>query len=143
MERFWRRLGVALGKHWVITLVVLLAITGVLALGAARIDFATGQDSYLNPDSQVAIDNVAFQESFGGETVILLFSATDDSVDVSHLFEGENLTTFQRINEELGAIDEVYSVVSPLTSVTFSHNLIAQGVGSNALISASTADSAR
>ncbi|HEY3486031.1 MAG TPA: MMPL family transporter, partial [Ilumatobacteraceae bacterium] len=140
MERFWRRLGVALGKHWVITLVVLLAITGVLALGATRIDFATGQDSYLNPDSQIAIDNVAFQESFGGETVILLFSATDDSVDVSQLFEGENLATFQRINEELGAIDEVYSVVSPLTSVTFSHNLIAQGVGSNALISASTRD---
>ena len=51
----------------------------ILALGATRIEFATGQDSYLNPDSQIAIDNVAFQEDFGGETVILLFSGDDDA----------------------------------------------------------------
>ena len=49
----------------------------VLGLGASKIEFATGQDSYLNPDSQVAIDNVEFQGNFGGETVILLFTAEE------------------------------------------------------------------
>jgi predicted RND superfamily exporter protein len=140
MERFWRRTGVALGKHWVIVMLVLVAITGVLALGARQIDFATGQDSYLNPDSQIAIDNVEFQEQFGGETVILLFTATDPSVDISQLFEGENLATFERINAELSEIPEAFAVISPLTSLQFSDGLLAGGAGSSALISAAARD---
>ncbi len=90
MESFWRWLGVALGKHWKVVAAVVTLITVVFAVGARNIEFATGQDSYLNPDSQIAIDNVAFQDDFGGETVILLFSSTDGS-DVSELYEGENL----------------------------------------------------
>lgn len=41
-------------------------ITAVLALGARQMGFATGQDSYLNPDSQTAIDDVEFQDNFSG-----------------------------------------------------------------------------
>ncbi len=87
MERFWRWLGVALGKHWKFVAAVVVVITVLLGFGARNIDFATGQDSYLNPDSQIAIDNVAFQDDFGGETVILLFTSNDGS-DVSQALRG-------------------------------------------------------
>ena len=100
MESFWRWLGVALGKHWKVVAAVVTLITVVFAVGARNIEFATGQDSYLNPDSQIAIDNVAFQDDFGGETVILLFSSTDGS-DVSELYEGENLAELERITADL------------------------------------------
>ena len=75
MEQFWRNAGRQLGKQWKAVLAVVIVVTGVLAIGATQIEFATGQDSYLNPDSQIAIDNVEFQDNFGGETVILLFTA--------------------------------------------------------------------
>jgi len=140
MERFWRATGVALGKHWRIVTVVVVLITGVLAIGASKIEFATGQDSYLNPDSQVALDNVEFQGSFGGETVILLFTATEGSgSDVSDLFAGENLATFERINAELAEIEEAYAVITPYTSLLFSDALI-QGAGRNALLAAAGRD---
>ena len=71
----WRQLGMGLGKYWWAVGLAVLAITGVLAIGATQIEFATGQDSYLNTDSQASIDNVEFQTQFGGEAVILLFSA--------------------------------------------------------------------
>ena len=74
MEAFWRRAGVQLGKHWKIVIAVIVGITVVLGIGLTRTEFATGQDSYLNPDSQIAIDNVEFQDNFGGETVIMLFT---------------------------------------------------------------------
>ena len=35
---------------------ILVAVTVLLGLGVRNLEFATGQDSYLNPDSQVAID---------------------------------------------------------------------------------------
>jgi predicted RND superfamily exporter protein len=148
MEQFWRTVGVQLGKQWKIVLAAVIVITAVLALGARQIEFATGQDSYLNPDSQTAIDNVEFQDNFGGETVILLFTAQDGAdVDVSDLLQGNNLAEFQRINDELAEIPEVFSVVTPLTSAMFSSELVTSQpvtstVGTNALLAAAGRDDA-
>jgi uncharacterized protein len=142
MERFWRSLAVTLGKRWKVVAVVLGAITVLLVgVGATRIEFATGQDSYLNRDSQTAIDNREFQSYFGGETVILLFSATAPDTDVSKLFEGENLATLQAITDDLNGIEEAQAVVTPLTSLTFSNELVI-GPGANALLRAPTRDEA-
>ena len=141
MESFWRWLGVALGKYWKIVLSVVLLITVVLGVAARNIEFATGQDSYLNPDSQIAIDNVAFQDDFGGETVILLFTSTDGS-DVSKLYEGANLAELERITTELEAVDGAYAVVTPYTSLQYSANLLTGGVGTDALLSAAARDEA-
>ena len=121
MEQFWRSAGLQLGKQWKVVLAVVVVLTGVLTIGATQIEFATGQDSYLNPDSQIAIDNVEFQDNFGGETVILLFTASEGAdVDVSDLMKGANLAEFRRLNAELAEVPEVYSVVTPLTSLTSS-----------------------
>ena len=135
METFWRRAGVQLGKYWYAVLALVVAITGLLSFGLSQLEFATGQESYLNQDSQIAIDNVAFQENFGGETVILLFRG-DDGTSVDQLYEGENLEELRRIEAELRAIPEVYSVVAPLTAITFSDNIVQGGVGTNALLGA-------
>ena len=144
MESFWRWLGVALGKYWKIVVAGVVLVTLVLGLAGRNIEFATGQDSYLNPDSQIAIDNVAFQDDFGGETVILLFSSTDGS-DVSQLYEGANLAELERVTGELAGVEGAYAVVTPLTSLQFSANLLSGGassVGSKALLSALTRDEA-
>lgn len=143
MEQFWRNTGVRLGKHWKVVAVVLAVITAALSIGFTRVEFATGQDSYLNPDSQIALDNVEFQDNFGGETIILLFTAEDGAdVDVSKLYEGNNLATLERLNEELAELDAVYSVVTPLTSLTFSAELVGGPAGSSALTGALSRDEA-
>ena len=140
MEKFWRDTGVWLGKHWKIVIAVIVGITVVLGIGLTRTEFATGQDSYLNPESQIAIDNVEFQDNFGGETVILLFSAQEGN-DITGLYNGANLAELRRLNVELAAVDNVFSVVTPLTSLTYSDALIT-GPGQTALISAATRDTA-
>jgi uncharacterized protein len=141
MESFWRGSGVALGKHWKIVAAVMVVVTVVLVFfGARNIDFATGQDSYLNPESQIAIDNVEFQDAFGGETVILLFEANEPGVDVADLFVGQNLETLMTITDELGEIEEASSVITPYTSLSYSSNLLTGGAGSGALLSAASRD---
>ncbi len=141
MESFWRATGITLGKQWKLVLLIVVVISAVLLLGLRQLEFATGQDSYLNPESQIALDNFEFQNDFGGETVIMLFTAEDGAaVDVADLFGGANLAELERLNAELAEVDGVYSVVTPLTSVTFSHNLLSGGIGSGALISAQGRD---
>lgn len=102
-----------------IVLISFVVVTAILALGATNLEFATGQDSYLDDDDQIAIDNEALQSEFGGETIILLFQATGDA-DIADLYAEGNLEELERIETELRAIDEVYSVVAPLTTVQFS-----------------------
>ncbi len=138
MEQHWRAAGVALGKYWKWVLAAAAVVTAVLAIGFSRVEFATGQDSYLNADSQASIDNVAFQERFGGETVVLLFSA-EDGRDVSDLFSGDNLAELDRLTEELAAIDEVSAAITPLVSLQLSDALI-KGPGREALLSAAARD---
>ena len=135
METFWRRAGVQLGKYWYAVVALVVAITGLLSFGLQQLEFATGQDSYLNPDSQIALDNVAFQDDFGGETLVLLFLA-DEGVDVGQLFAGENLTRLEQMEAELREIPDVYSVVAPLTAVEYSEAIAQEGVGTAALLSA-------
>ena len=139
MEQFWRNTGVQLGKHWKAVVVVMVVITGVLALGATRIEFATGQDSYLNPDSQIALDNVTFQEDFGGETIILLFSA-DEGTTVADLFVGDNLTKLMAMTSEIEAVDGVYSAITPYTSMVYSSSLVGGATGTQALATAVSRD---
>lgn len=141
MEQFWRSTGIQLGKHWKVVAVVLAVVTAALSIGFTRVEFATGQDSYLNPDSQIALDNVEFQSNFGGETIIMLFTAEDEA-DVSKLYEGNNLATLERLNAELADVDAVYSVVTPLTSLTFSAELVGGPAGSAALTGALGRDEA-
>ncbi|MBK6439924.1 MAG: hypothetical protein IPF88_15470 [Candidatus Microthrix sp.] len=83
----------------------MLAITVLLAFGLTRLEFATGQDSYLNQDSQIAIDNVRYQADFGGETAIVLFQAQEGH-DITELFQGANLEELKRLEAELRDIPE-------------------------------------
>ena len=42
----------------------------MLGFGITQLEFATGQDSYLNKDDQVYNDNVAYQDLFGGQAML-------------------------------------------------------------------------
>ncbi|MDW3215418.1 MAG: MMPL family transporter [Ilumatobacteraceae bacterium] len=139
MESFWRATGINLGKYWKAVAAAVVAVTAILAIGLTQVEFATGQDSYLNPESQIALDNVEFQENFGGETVILLMSANEDGVDVADLVGPANLSALEQLTAELEAVDNVFSVITPPVSLTFSDELI-KGPGRAALIAAAGRD---
>jgi hypothetical protein len=116
------------GKHAGIVGVVGLAITLVLGLGITRLEFATGQDSYLNTSDQVYKDSVAYQDLFGGEAMVTLFTMEDGS-DVVDLFTAENIERFRRIEDRLGDTDGVVGAVTPLTALDFTASLVASDSG--------------
>ena len=59
MSEFWNKVGRLLSRRTVATLVVVVLVTIGLGFGLKKLDFATGQDSYIDPSSQVAKDNKA------------------------------------------------------------------------------------
>jgi uncharacterized protein len=145
MRRVWAWMAVNFGKHAGIVGVIGLAITLVLGLGITKLDFATGQDSYLNKDEQVYEDSVAYQDLFGGQAMVALFTM-DEGQTVTDLFTPDNIEHIQQVEEELRGTDGVLTVISPLTALQFTQNMVegpsgapddvTQSVAGQALLSA-------
>jgi len=123
VTRIWSWLGLNLGKHAGVVSVVGLLVTLTLGFGITKLDFATGQDSYLNKDDQIYIDNVAYQDLFGGQAMLTLYTM-DDGKDVVDLFTADNVARFRDQEERLRDAPGVLGVVSPLTALEFTDNLV-------------------
>ena len=74
MHRFWSSLALNLGKRAGLVSVVGLLVTLALGAGITRLEFATGQDAYLNKSDQVYKQNVAYQDLFGGQAMLTVIS---------------------------------------------------------------------
>jgi hypothetical protein len=128
MRRAWAWLALNSGKYAGIFGVVGLAITLVLGLGITKLDFATGQDSYLNKDEQVYKDSVAYQDLFGGQAMLSLFTM-EEGQTVTDLFTPANIAHMRQVEEDMRATEGVFTVISPLTALEFTQNLVASDSG--------------
>ena len=70
MHRLWDRIAEVATTKPKAVLAVIVLVSVVLAGGATRLTFATGQDSYLNTNEQVYKDNVVYQRLFGGQAML-------------------------------------------------------------------------
>ncbi len=123
MAKFWSWLAVNLGRHAGLVAVIGLVFTIVLGLGITRLEFATGQDSYLNKDDAVYQDNIEYQDLFGGQAMLSVFTMTDGQT-IDTMFTPENLATFEQVTTELEESGQVLGVISPVTALEFSASLV-------------------
>ena len=123
VEKFWRFIAVELGKHAGIVSVVGLLITLTLGFGITKLQFSTGQDSYLNKSDTVYKDNVAYQRLFGGQAMLTLVTM-DKGHTVSELFTPENQAKWRAVEDELHKGKGIVGVVSPRTVMEFSNSLV-------------------
>jgi hydrophobe/amphiphile efflux-3 (HAE3) family protein len=129
MAAFWRNAGRILSRRTAATVTAVILVTIGLGVGLQRLDFSTGQNSYIDPASQVAKDNERYQKLFGGENMVVLFTV-DEGKSVVDLFTPANIAQFADIEKQLLTSDAVQSVVSPLTLLQWTQDLITQGVAS-------------
>ena len=104
-------------------------VTIALGAGLTRLDFATGQDSYIDPSSEVAKNNERYQELFGGESMVVLFTVPEGQ-SVVDLFTPANIAQLDEAEQEMLASDAVQSVVSPVALLTWTSDMVTEGVAS-------------
>ena len=131
----WTRLGRWVSRHAGLVLGVAAALTIIMALGLPRLNFATGQDSYLNEGTQVYDDNEQYQSLFGGQAMLTLFSAEDPDATVLDLFTPDNNARMRAMAEEIRANPGVLGVISPLTALEFTEAMVSPREGDSILSS--------
>ena len=102
VQRFWSTLAVQVGKRAGLVSIIGLLVTLTLGAGITKLEFATGQDSYLNKSDEVYKDNVAYQDLFGGQAMLTLITM-DEGETVEKLFEPENREPDRRGHQDRSA----------------------------------------
>ena len=123
MQKLWATMAVTLGKRAALVGIVVFVVTAVLAVGASRLEFATGQDSYLNEGSEVYEDNVEYQDLFGGQAQLTLFTM-DEGKTIVDLFTPANLAAWEEIEERLLAEPGILSVITPKAALEFTQRMV-------------------
>src|SRR5664279_4992646 len=102
---------------------VLVLVTVGLGYGITKLEFSTGQDSYLNKSDQVYKDSVAYQKLFGGEAMVTLVTM-DKGHTVNELFTPKNIAQWNAVSKKLHASGEIVNTVTPLTALQFNDALV-------------------
>ena len=148
MQKYWAWLGLNLGKRAGVVSIVGLVITVVLGAGITRLEFATGQDSYLNKDEEIYKNSVAYQDLFGGQAMVTLVSLGEGQ-ELTDLFTPEGVETWERVDAELRERggDDIFAIVTPLTALRFTNDLVlppsgnvVEGVAAQILLGATERD---
>lgn len=130
----WTRLGQFLARRSGMVIGAALALTVLLAFGLPQLTFATGQDSYLNRNTEVYTDNEQYQSLFGGQAMITLFTA-DEGGTVADLFNPANNARMEAMADEIRANEGVLSVITPLTALEFTDAIVSPRDGDDPLSS--------
>jgi hydrophobe/amphiphile efflux-3 (HAE3) family protein len=123
LQRFWSRLAVELGRRAGLVSVIGLIVTLVLGYGITQLEFATGQDSYLNKSDQVYKDNVEYQELFGGQAMLTVITMTEGHT-VAELFNEDGVRQFTELHQRLTETGRFHGVITPLTALEFDDALV-------------------
>ena len=128
MHRFWAWLGLNLGRHWILVMVIGTVMTVGLGFGATKLKFSTGQENYLNKSDQVYKDNVAYQTLFGGEAMVALVTMNPGH-KVNELFSPAYVAQWQAVEREIRGSHKALDVVSPLTALQWNDALVKSPTG--------------
>jgi uncharacterized protein len=126
----WKRLSAAVAHHPGRLLVVMAGIVALLAVGLPRLEFVTGEDTMVDPGSDVYRIDQRYQSTFGGEPMFVLLTG-----DIRAMSTGPALEEITALEEDLRATGEFPAVVGPATALQFA---AAQLVVAPDLIAAAT-----
>ncbi|HEX3564412.1 MAG TPA: hypothetical protein VHU17_03495, partial [Acidimicrobiales bacterium] len=74
MANMWSWLGLNLGKRAGTVSLIGLVLTVGLGLGITQLKFTTTNASYLNGTDRAQIENQNYENSFGGDPVVVMFT---------------------------------------------------------------------
>ena len=118
MDRPARWLAARIRARPIVVIVATMLLALGLSFGIPRLKFETGQDRLLDPNSGLSQSNARYQAQFGGDPMLVLFTAADGT-DITQLFTPANRATMQQLQDDLNAGGDFASVLTPLAVVEF------------------------
>lgn len=116
--RFWRWVATISARRYKLVVLAVALVTIALAAGAPRLRFDTSQDALIGKDTTVARENRRYQRAFGGETMLVLYTAKPGT-KITDLVSGRNRAAFAAMGRELHGSGQVAAVITPSMAAGF------------------------
>ena len=97
-------------RHALVILFVVLLFSALAAWSASHINIVTTQDAFLSADSDAYRGYRAYEEAFGGDSMLILIPGNPLELATPEALQG-----FTELDQQLLADPRIRSVVSPLT----------------------------
>lgn len=108
--RVTERIGRIVERHALAILIVVVVLSALAAWGVSKISVITTQDTFLSPKSEAFQGHKAYEETFGGDSMLILVPGSP-----LQLATPEALQSFTELEATLEADPKILSVLSPLT----------------------------
>lgn len=103
-----KKLGHVLSSFPMKTIFITIIIVVLLAVGVKGVFMATGNDTLVESDSDVYLENLMLEKEFGGESIIVLYES-------ENLLTPAHLEHMKGIEDALQNNGSIYSILSPVT----------------------------
>jgi predicted RND superfamily exporter protein len=109
MNKLFKWIGSLIEKKPVKTLFVTVVLFAILIAGVSSMRLATGNETLVQDDNEVYISNSQMEESFGGNSILILF--TDNTQ--GNLLSQENIQKMWNVEQKFKYEDNIFSFMSP------------------------------
>ena len=106
--RILKKLAHVLSSFPMKSIFIMIIIVVLLAVGVKGVFMATGNDTLVEPDSDVYLENLMLEKEFGGESIIVMYES-------ENLLTPAHLEHMKGIEEALQNNESIYSILSPVT----------------------------
>lgn len=113
MNKAFKWIGDLIEKKPVKTLLVAIVIFAIFIAGVSNMRMATGNETLVQSDNEVYISNKQMEDSFGGDSILVLFTDTAQGNLLSH----ENIQKMWNVEQRFQYEDNIFSFMSPASIV--------------------------
>lgn len=108
MNKIFKWIGKLIDKKPVKSLLVTIVLFAILIAGVSNMRLATGNETLVQSDNEVYISNEQMEDSFGGDSILILF--TDETKD--NLMSLENIQKMWDLEQRFEYEDNIFSFTS-------------------------------
>lgn len=113
MDKLFKWIGSLIERKTVKTLLATIVIFAILIAGVSNMRMATGNETLVKGDNEVYISNTQMEDSFGGDSILVLFTDNTQGNLLSH----ENIQKMWDIEQRFKYEDNIFSFMSPASIV--------------------------
>ncbi|MBF7095587.1 efflux RND transporter permease subunit [Alkalibacter mobilis] len=109
MHNLFSKLGALIERRPIKVLLISLLAFAILISGVRSIGLSTGNETLVQSDNPVFINNKEMEDEFGSDSILILF----EGENLDTLLSSENIRKMWNIEQKLGQNENIYSVMSP------------------------------
>ena len=113
MNRWFAGIGALIEKRPFKTLIAAFLLFALLITGVSRMSMSTGNDTLVKGDNEVYLSNLEMEETFGGDSILVLLRAEDPQ----DLLSEENIRKMWNIEQKLSHEENILSFMSPASII--------------------------